>query len=92
MVSILREIGEVGMRDIIPYESMITGSFLTNCQIEKLKDSFKDLVVVIRCKDCKYGALMSDAITYMCESPEQENKRCVHEHNGYWFCADGERR
>ena len=47
-------------------------------EISLLDDSLK---AIVRCKDCKYGAIMNDMITYMCESPEQENRRCVHEHD-----------
>ena len=31
-----------------------TGSFLTKEQAEQFKEAFKNLTVVVRCKDCKY--------------------------------------
>jgi hypothetical protein len=47
---------------------------------------------LVRCRDCKYGALMNDRSTYMCESPDQDSRMCVHIHGGDWYCADAERR
>lgn len=53
-----------------------------------LMDKPKELV---RCVDCKHGCLMASGKVYMCESPEQNKKICVHVHKPDWFCADGER-
>lgn len=55
---------------------LITESFLTNDQVKKLKDTFKDFIVVVRCKDCKHR-LECD---YWIENGDD------------WYCADGERR
>ena len=73
----------------VPFDSMpplIKGSFLTKEQAEKLKEPFKDVVLVVRCKDCKHkeGSV----------SPSWE-AWCNRLHCGCdldWFCADGERR
>ena len=46
-----------------------------------------DLVEVVRCKDCKHSADLSDEYPtnpYYC----RENGDF---HNGDWFCADGQR-
>lgn len=67
-----------------------TGSFLTKEQAEQFKEAFKNLTVVVRCKDCKNG-----------QYEEWDNGECVDKtiycdeygiHNPEWFCADGERR
>ena len=47
---------------------------------------------LIRCKDCKHGCRMGYSEVYICESPEQKNKICIHVHKPEWFCADGERK
>lgn len=45
----------------------------------------KDMVEVVRCKDCKY-----------CEYPKAEKEWCkkghLHGNAEHWFCADGKRR
>lgn len=67
----------------IPFESMprlITGSFLSNDQEKKLKDTFKDFTVVVRCKDCKH--IQSDGWCKYHRHSEKEE----------WYCADGERK
>lgn len=87
----IRRTGEMKMKKetiTVPFESMprlITGSFLTNDQVKKLKDTFKDFTVVVRCKDCKYGEQCI---------PPCDDRYCVfydERHNEDWFCADGKR-
>ena len=67
--------------------------------IEALKSDLDETLAVlseqpeiVRCRECKYGCLMANGKVYMCESPEQNKKICVHVHKQEWFCADGERR
>ena len=63
-----------------------TESFLTWQQAEQFKDVFKNMVVVIRCRDCKHH--------------DPENGRCDNGNSiiwnlprpDDWFCADGERQ
>lgn len=59
----------------------IRGSFLTKEQVEKLKEPFKNIVSVIRCKDCKW---YDEKISFCdnCHLPREQT----------FFCADGERR
>ena len=47
----------MGMNDdvFVPYDELPkphTGSFLTAKEVESFKDAFKDIVRVVRCKDC----------------------------------------
>lgn len=76
-------------REKVSYDSMpqlAKGLFLTKEQEEKLKEPFKNLVMVIRCEDCKHGGM--DAIS----DPEIWCSAHSEYHDGKWFCADGERR
>ena len=65
----------------IPFDSMpqlIRGSFLTKEQVEKIKEPFKNLVFVVRCKDCEwYSPEISWCNNLM--SPKEQT----------FFCADG---
>ena len=66
----------------ISFDSMprwITGSFLTNDQVEKLKEPFKDVVSVVRCKDCKKQGSYDCHITSLTGQKSSDD----------WFCADG---
>ena len=85
-----RKVGEVGMKETekVSFDSMpplIRGTFLTKEQVEKLKEPFKDVVSVVRCKDCKH------------RDPEDRKCDCGHDIQWQlprpddWFCADGER-
>ena len=70
----------------VPFDSIPqfhTGSFLTKEQAEQFRDTFKNLTVVVRCKDCNNRGTSDCPIEELC--------------NGWiplddWFCADGERR
>lgn len=65
----------------VPFESMprlITESFLTNDQAKKIKDTFKDFTVVVRCKDCKYH-----------DGEDGKNFCDCGNRPDDWFCADG---
>ena len=65
----------------VPFDSMpplIRCTFLTKEQVEKLKEPFKDVVSVVRCRDCKNRD--------ECEIVDG----CVADKD--WFCADGERK
>ena len=57
-----------------------TGSFLTKEQAEQFKEAFKNLTVVVRCKDCKWNNGFTGCDKYLLP------------HGGDWFCADGERK
>ena len=71
----------------VPFDQMPqlhTGSILTKEQAEQFKDTFKNLTVVVRCKDCKWHS---------------EKGFCKHPSGGAgnvrptdWFCADGKRK
>ena len=71
----------------VPFDSipqLHTGSFLTKEQAEQFKEAFKNLTVVVRCKDCKHRGTY-DCPVYvggdgMCSEPDD------------WFCADGKRK
>lgn len=72
----------------VPFDQMPqlhTGSFLTKEQAEQFKDTFKNLTVVVRCKDCKQGVESYNVDAMLCN----KNGRY---HGLDWFCADGERR
>lgn len=77
----------------VPFDSMpplIRGLFLTKEQVEKLKEPFKDVVSVVRCKDCRYGQYCTDGeTTYQCFKWNSGEFGVLHEQD--WFCADGER-
>lgn len=67
--------------------------------IEALKSDLDETLTVlseqpeiVRCRECKHGCRMGSGGVYMCESPEQNEKMCIHVHKPDWFCADGERR
>lgn len=75
----------------VPFDSMpslIRGSFLTKEQVEKIKEPFRNLVFVVRCKDCIHWDKG--------HTEECDNSESVCFHNGCckpnWFCADGERK
>lgn len=59
-----------------------TGSFLTKEQAEQFKEAFKNLTVVVRCKDCKKQGSYDCHITSLTGQTSTDD----------WFCADGERR
>jgi len=67
--------------------------------IEALKSDLDETLAVlgdqpeiVRCRECKYGCLIDNWKAYMCRSPEQDEKTCVHFHKPEWFCADGARK
>lgn len=73
----------------VPFDSipqLHTGSFLTKEQAEQFKEAFKNLTVVIRCKDCKNGSM--DSVSY----PQFWCSAHTEYHEGEYFCADGERK
>lgn len=95
MITARSEHGKVGEAEMektenVPFDSMpplIIGSFLTKEQVEKLREPFKDVVSVVRCKDCKYCYFASNRV------PDEQSYAC--EKHGIdvtpdWFCADGE--
>lgn len=75
---------------IVPYDStphLHTGTFLTKEQAEQFKDVFKDLTVVVRCRDCKHCFVEGDNVRYnVCDL---NHNKCQPDD---WFCADGERK
>jgi hypothetical protein len=78
--------------NFVPYDAfppLHSGMVLTQKQI----DMFKDMVCVVRCKDCKYRSFYCTEATdgttvYTCHHP-CANSVC---RPGDWFCADGERK
>ena len=83
--------------DVVPYDSiphLLTGSFLTKEQAEQFMDTFKNLTVVVRCKDCRFGEQtknMRGEQRYACNNRFTGIfQDFVHEPD--WFCASGERR
>ena len=77
----------MGMKDTekVPFDSMpplIRCTFLTKEQVEKLKEPFKDVVSVVRCKNCKKQGLYDCYITSLTGQTSSDD----------WFCADGERK
>ena len=86
-----RKVGETEMSDdeFVSYDEFPkphTGSFLTAKQAESFKDVFKDLVRVVRCKDCNkrgtsecYVENASGELAFPWIPPDD------------WFCADGKR-
>ena len=75
--------------DVIP--QINTGSFLTKEQVERFKDDFKDLTVVVRCKDCKNGHHIVNAVNGEVRVYRVFCKPTQAIHEPDWFCADGER-
>lgn len=76
-------------KEINTVPQLITGSFLTNSQVEKLKDIFRDFTVVVRCEKCIYGD------DFDCPAPLPTGCLCQKghgSHTGDWFCADGKMR
>jgi hypothetical protein len=82
-------------KENVPIDSMpplIRGLFLTKEQEEKLKEPFKDVVSVVRCKDCincvkePNGELYCDILAVGYE-PLGSKKV-----NAEWFCADGKNK
>lgn len=68
----------------VPYDSMprpISGLFLSKEQQEKLKEPFKNMVIIVRCKECKHGTPGACGDGIDCDGVW---------HNDDWFCADGE--
>ena len=90
----------MGMKETgkVPFDSMpplIRGLFLTKEQAKKLKEPFKDVVSVVRCKDCKYGSLyctedVCGETLIECTRPDLGD--VIELHGWKWFCADGERK
>ena len=81
----IRRTGEEGMKEteMVPFDSMpalIRGSFLTKEQAEKLKEPFKDVVSVVRCKDCRHG--IGDENAFICGLKQLTAGMD-------WYCADG---
>ena len=81
------KVGDVGMSDdvFVPYDELPkphTGSFLTAKEVESFKNAFKDIVRVVRCRDCKHWGEYECHVTNL---TGQKSKRD-------WFCADGERK
>ena len=77
--------GMKGSCDSMPH--LATESFLTKEQQDRIKGTFDDFVVVVRCKDCIHWDKG--------HTEECDNSDSVCFHNGWckpdWFCADGER-
>ena len=70
-------------------ENVDTGSFLTKEQAEQLRDTFKNLTVVVRCKDCKEYYFASNRV------PHEQSWACGKhgiDVTPDWYCADGEGR
>lgn len=66
----------------VPFDSMpplVGGSFLTKEQLEKLKEPFKDVVLVVHCKDCKHYHK-----GFNCDLLQKPIMK-----GDDWFCADG---
>lgn len=75
---------------IVPYDStphLHTESFLTKEQAEQFKDVFKNVVAVVRCRDCKHCFTDGDNVRFnVCELNHNKVQ------SDDWFCADGEHR
>ena len=74
----------------VPFDSipqLHTGSFLTKEQAEQFKEAFKNLTVVVRCKDCHYGIRNSQEDIFCIKAIYNDKYK-----RPDWFCADGERR
>ena len=72
----------------VSFDSMpplIRGTFLTMEQVEKLKEPFKDVVSVARCKDCDNKECWGRSGDVVCGIDGTP-------HRPDWFCADGERK
>lgn len=74
----------------VPFDSipqLHTGSFLTKEQAEQFKETFKNLTVVVRCKDCIYWQDNNDGYPHIgCKWREDETP------DPDDFCSAGERR
>jgi len=49
----------------------------------------KDMVEVVRCKDCKHGRMIN-ILNYTCTESQNHCEHILHSPD--WFCADGKRR
>lgn len=81
----------MGMKETenVSFDSMpplTRGLFLTKEQAEKIKEPFKDVMSVVRCKDCKYGE--DWGVLIACGKARGFGLT----HDKDWFCADGERK
>ena len=79
----------------VPYNSMpslIRGSFLTKEQAEKLKEPFKDVVSVTRCKECKHRGDSLNCPVALIADLLKGTRIFTYEVTDEWFCADGKRR
>lgn len=79
----------------VPYDSMpplIKGSFLTKEQVEKLKEPFKDVVSVIRCKECKHRGDSLNCPVALIADLLKDTRIFTYEVTDEWFCADGEQK
>ena len=76
----------------VPFDQMPqlhTGSFLTKEQAEQFRETFKNLTVVVRCKDCRflidhYGFMNDGYCANMIDKYGVKFKP-----DKDWFCADG---
>ena len=71
--------------EIVPFDQMPqlhTGSFLTKEQAEQFRGTFKNLTVVVRCKDCKKHNSWECWQYFLGRIKIPDN----------WFCADGVKR
>ena len=75
-----------GLCDSMPH--LATESFLTKEQQDRLKGTFDDFVVVVRCKDCIYWH--ESATNHGYGDCGQANGIALKDEN--WYCADGKRR
>lgn len=76
--------------EVVSYESMPQlhrGYILTKAQEEKLREPFKDVIVVVRCKDCKHWTA---CLGGQCNILTVNG--CAHCTSPDWFCADGEKK
>lgn len=79
-------------KNVVPFElipQIHTGSFLTKEQAEQFKEAFKDMTVVVRCKDCKECYFASNRV------PHEQSWACGKHGIDVtldWYCADGDRR
>ena len=77
----------MGMKETenVPFDSMpplIRGLFLTKEQEKKLKEPFKDVVSVVRYKDCKFRGSKICPFYQKYQGEKYDD----------WFCADGEQK
>ena len=81
----------VGVSDVFQYKCINCNSYFTFDDLTSRTSTIKkNLVEVVRCKDCKHG-----------QYAEWDNGECTDKtvycdgygiHKPDWFCADGERR